>query len=110
MHEQTTQRKKKSKRGSEYGPDHRAMMAGAELVWRRLGSQEREALISAQLEPHVDRPHGFDREVLHSWPERVYVSMHKKGLFSEAAWPCLVTVPGLLVREAGLAARAEGQR
>lgn len=96
--------------GSEYGPDYRTMMAGAELMWRRLGSQEREALISAQLEPHADRPHGFDREVLHSWPERVYVSMHRKGLFSDAGWPCLVTVPGLLVREAGLAARAEGQR
>ena len=77
------------------------MERAARAEWRKLGSRQQDAVHSALLVPHVDRPNGFDRELLHSWPASVYKSLHHRGLTDGAAWPCLLTPTGLMVWDAG---------
>ncbi len=83
-----------------------AMARAALAEWRRLGSQRQDAIRSSLLLPHCDRPHGFDRELLHSWPGHVYASLHRRGLTDAPAWPSILTPAGLMVLDAGIEAES----
>jgi hypothetical protein len=87
---------------SAYGPDYDAAMAGARLQWDRLSPTMQRALSEAATSANYPT-----RRVDGVWSKSTVLALVRRDLTGAFGQWGLLTPMGLLVREAGLAAKRE---